>query len=376
MRSGWVIFCRTFRVRFSKLLLYSVGVAMSVATILSVNTLTAVCSSGVEGELDRVLLNGAQVRISGLPTEAAEDAVRDAADALRKPPMPVITANGYAEKQDCAVWGVGSCGADRFSLRLRTGRFFTRLEQDAAARVCVIAEPLACALFGRADVCGAPIQVSIGDISEPFRIVGVYTSGYAAQMMHNVQPVYLPYTVLRQGDVGITETTFWLAAQDGLRDAAVRLMDRLGEHCLITDYTAQRERIRRAFDLVADVLTMISFLSLIVASFNLLVVTRIRVNGQIREIGLKRSIGASDRDLLWEYVFEASGIALIGAGIGVTINAALCMCLCLLKYEAPFSWPLAVCVTACAELLSVLFCLVPARWAAKLPPAQSLRRDV
>ena len=356
------------------MLLFSVGVALSAATILTVTLLTELASSSVEGELDRVLLNGVQVKAVGLPAPALADAVRDAAASLRYEPMPVCMAAGAAQGRECAVWGVGSCGADRFSLRFCDGRFFDRREEDAAARVCVIAEGTANALFGTTRVVGAPLRLSLCGVEEIFRIVGVYADGAAARMGYSTaETVYLPYTVLQAG--GRVETAYWLAAQQGLQGAVVRLRERLGKACQLTDHTGQRAQIRHAFDLVTGILTLISSVSLVVAAFSLLVITRIRILGHVREIGLKKSIGASNADLLWEYVFEGAGIALIGSLIGTALTGVLCLMLRWSGYEVVFPWTTATAVTLASMCLSALFCLIPAGWVARLPPAQTLRRD-
>ena len=374
MISGWIVFCQTARVRLHAMLLYSVGVALSVATILTVTLLTGLAESSVEQELDRVLLNGVQVRASGLPAAVLEDAVADAAVSLRQAPMPVCVASGTAQGRACAVWGVGSCGADRFSLRFCTGRFFDRRQEDAAAHVCVIGERMAIALFGTAQIIGSPLRLAIDGVEETFRVVGVYDDGTAARMGYSgTETVYLPHTVLQSGDK--IEISYWLAAEDGLQEAVVRLKERLGKVCQFTDHTGQRRQIRHAFDLVTGILTLISSVSLVVAVFSLLVITRIRVLGHVREIGLKKSIGATNADLLWEYVFEAGGIALIGSLIGATLTGVLCLVLLAMGFEVCFPWLTASAIAVAAVGLSALFCLIPAGWAARLPPAQTLRRD-
>lgn len=374
MISGWIVFRKTVRVRFRTLLLYSIGVALSAATILTVTLLTGMASAGVDRELDRVLLNGVQVRASSLSAAVLEDAVRDAAASLTYEPMPVCVAAGTAQGRPCAVWGVASCGADRFSLRFCAGRFFDRREEDAAARVCVIGERMAAALFGTRQIIGAPLRLSVGGVDEIFRVVGVYDDGTAARMGYSgAETVYLPHTVPQVG--GSVETTYWLAAQDGLGEAVVRLRERLGSACQFVDHVGQRRQIRHAFDLVAGILTLISSVSLMVAAFSLLVITRIRVMSHVREIGLKKSIGASTADLLWEYVFEAGGIALIGSLIGAALTGALCLVLRAAGYEVCYPWLTVPAVTLAAVILSALFCLIPAGWAARLPPAQTLRRD-
>ena len=364
------------RVRLRTLALYATGVALSVAAILIVSTLSGLATRRVEEELDRLLLDGVQVRFSSLNGDTAEDALRDAARGLRQTPLPVVALTGTAQGRACAVWGVGSCGVERFSLRFCAGRFFSRWEEDAAARVCVIGETAAEALFGITQAVGAPLRLAVGPVEETFRVVGVFADGYAARMMNvAAEIVYVPCSVVEQAAGGRAERAYWLSAEPGLTQAAVRLKDRLGDDCQITDYTGQRTQIRKVFGLVSGILTWISSVSLLVAAFNLRVVTQIRLKGQLREIGLKKSIGATDGDLLWESVFEAGWIALLGALIGVGIDGVLCLILRLTGEEAPFPFAVAGGVTAAAVALSVLFSLIPAWRAARLPPAMTLRQN-
>ena len=373
MRCGLAVFCRTLRVRGRTLLLYAVGVALSVATILIVTALSTLVTTRVDGELDRILLNGVQVKVSALSPTAANDAVARACEGLRHAPLPVAVLPGRAEGETCTVWGVGASGGARFSLRFRVGRFFSRAEEDAAAPVCVIGATLSRTLFGTADGIGTPLRLAVGGVEETFRVVGVYEDGAAADWTSTGAVVYLPHT-LAAGALG-RESTYWLAAEEGLTAAAARLKAELGADVVLTDYTGQRAQIRDVFTLVTRVLTWISAVSLLVAAVNLRVVTRIRLKSQVRQIGLKKSIGAADRDLLWESVFEAVAIALTGVALGALLGGGACLVLCAMGACAPFPTTTALTVTGAAVLLSVAFCLPPAWRAARLPPAQTLRQE-
>lgn len=377
MMNGFRVFCQTFRVNFRQYLLYSFGVCLSVTTVLTVGTFTRLAFQNVERELDAVVLDGAQVQLPTVSAEVAADAVADAATLLAQKPMAVSVASATAEDQPVSLWGVDACGDKRLSLSWTEGRFFSRLEQDGAERVCAISKDTAIALFGTASVIGCPIRLTLGRIREPFRIVGVYDRGYMARLVDQpTKTVYIPSTVMAQWQAADYRPSYWVRREEGTDEFLTFLQDRLGKPSVgIEDYSEQREQIVDIFQKVETVLSLISGVSLVVAAFNLLVITRIHVGGRVREIGLKKSLGAGDADVMWEFVMESAATALIGAALGVAIDGVLCAILTWSGSPVGFRVVRAAVVTGIVLALSVVFSAIPSFRASRLPPADTLRRE-
>ncbi len=377
MRNGFHTFCQTFRVQFGRYLLYSFGVCLSVTTVLTVGTLTRLAFRNVDRELDAVLLDGAQVALPTVPAVVAADAVGDAAACLSGAPMAVSVADGTAEEEPVSLWGLDACGGDRLSLTLTQGRFFSRREQDAGQRVCVISEDTARTLFGTTAAIGRPVSLKLGTIREPFRVVGVFKRSYVARLAGlPTETVYLPASVMAEWQASAYHPTYWVEKEAGTDGFLTVLRDRLGGASVaVTDDSAVRRQVTDIFGKVEAILSGISGVSLVVAAFNLLVITRIHVNGRIREIGLKKSLGAGDADILWEFVLESVATALIGAALGLVLDGALCAALALAGSPVGFRLGRALAVTGLVVLLSAAFSAVPSFRASRLPPAQTLRRQ-
>ena len=374
MRKALLIFSRSLRVNFRRYLLYSIGVALSVASVLSVGTLSEMAFSSIDKELDRVIFNGVEVSFSNLSAVNAAELVRSVASESNTLAMPFSSMTTVVDETVYTVSGVDQNARQFYSLKVSKGRFLTLENVESADRVCVIGKTLADKLSPDTSCVGNMLQLTVNGITEPFRIVGIYSSGYMDKLADVLgETIYIPNTVAEQ----IMGTSYVTSYQVG-KDDSDRFLRLLNEKVTekgytSVDLTAQRKQLDGVFNTVTTVLSLITGVSIIVAAFNMLVITWIHIKNNYKEIGLKKSLGASRLDILLEYVVEAVGIAWIGTALGVVFNLLFCLVLNLTGNVIEYGGVRIVAVAAAVTVLSAVFGLIPSCMAARLQPIDTLR---
>ena len=137
---------------------------------------------------------------------------------------------------------------------------------------------------------------------------------------------------------------------------------------------AQMNKLNGILDIVTFVLSVIAGISLVVAGLSIMTVMLVSVNERTREIGIKKSIGASRSTIMKEFLVESLIISLLGslsgAAAGVFISYLGCL---VLSVDFVFNLSMFIFCVAFAVALGILFGVYPALQAVKLKPVDALR---
>jgi len=124
------------------------------------------------------------------------------------------------------------------------------------------------------------------------------------------------------------------------------------------------------------VLLLVAAITLLVSGIGIMNIMLATVSARIREIGIRKAIGATNREIRFQFLSEAILISLIGGFVGVVIGLALPFSVRFLtEYRIPISGLSAIVAIVVSSLVGVLFGTVPATRAAKLDPVESLRYE-
>ncbi|HEV2386113.1 MAG TPA: ABC transporter permease [Candidatus Acidoferrales bacterium] len=321
--------------------------------------------------------------------------MEDAQAILRLIPLVKAVSPGVGSGAQVVYQGqnwftqVQGSGPDYFQIRnwpVVSGRAFTQREVDVAANVCVVGHTVAENLFGNDDPIGKIIRVG----SLPFIIEGeLQTKGESTFGRDQDDLIIAPVSTVMKKLAGISWVNSINASaisdssiQPAMQQIAALLRQRHklrpGED---DDFMIRSpQELADAATSSARVMTMllasIASVSLLVGGIGIMNIMLVSVTERRREIGVRRAVGATRRDIRYQFLSEAMVISLIGGGVGIIggiIGSAV--------VSGMLQWPTQVPLTAVivavgfSAAVGVFFGYYPAQKASKLDPIETLRYE-
>ncbi|MBD3349660.1 MAG: FtsX-like permease family protein [Candidatus Eisenbacteria bacterium] len=293
------------------------------------------------------------------------------------------------------VFGATPDGFPILKLELGAGRLINWLDVENHARVAVLGEIAKEDLFGDRNAVGE--QMLIG--KESFTIVGILRMKEFSRMFggtgqeENHERVYIPITSGIHYFKGSKSIDYFaVRIRDGSDIGAVyeRIHQTLlREHRGIEDFYIEniaeqiaeaKSGVERITQTWHTILSSIATVSLLVGGIGLLSVLIISVNERLREIGIRKAVGAEDRAIFQQFIIESVTISLFGGLVGLGVGAGLCKLITFgaaqmgQDFVIPVSGAGSVLGVSFAVAVGVIFGLYPAYKASRLDPIDAISR--
>jgi putative ABC transport system permease protein len=290
---------------------------------------------------------------------------------------------GSGITKDTMLLGVSPQYKDVRGLVVLAGRFFD--DQDAAshAHVVVLNKPLAIELFGSEE---AAVGQNIAVKGIPLTIIGVFKESIDTygQSEINDETMLIPYEVARYftGTDDVKELFFKMAdsamVEPGAKEITALIASRHRPNSVYRAMTLTD--VLKDTAIIADILTIVlilaAFITLIVAGVGIMNSMLANVQARIREIGIRKALGATRREIFIQFLTEAVFMSLIGGILGTILGLGPPLAVRLLtSYKLPVPWPAAVIALATSVLVGVISGTVPANRAARLDPVETLKYE-
>jgi putative ABC transport system permease protein len=303
-----------------------------------------------------------------------------------------VSQTGDTLTAGAANWSTNVVGTTPSWLKARArtvaeGRFLTGADEKAVADVTVLGPVTASKLFGKSDPLGQTVDIN----GLPLEVVGVLSSaGSSASATNEDDQALVPLTTLAQQIGGASRTSvdtiYAEATSPGTLSAAYQeantlLLNLHGVSAKDPDFTVNTQQsLLSTAGSVNKTLTIllagIAAISLLVGGIGVMNIMLVSVTERIREIGLRKALGATPRLIRRQFLVEASLLGLAGGVLGAGVGLAGAVLLPHLVSNAIAISPAAtVGAIAVAMLIGLVFGVYPAGRAARLAPIDALRTE-
>lgn len=283
--------------------------------------------------------------------------------------------------------------ADRFVIdkhTLKSGRFFTSEENISAGQVAILGSNIADDLFVQDDPIGKMVRV--GNLN--FQVIGVYNVQGSAGGVGADDIIYVPIKTAQKKMLGIDYLTVGVIQLDNpdLTDATAEainslmrrnhsITDPIKDDFVVTTQQQAMETFDTIFGGITILLIGIATISLIVGGVGIMNIMYVIVTERTAEIGLKKAVGATNSDILKEFLIESVLVTIIGGIFGIVLGSILSWLVSIIAISSGLVWLFKVpmysilIAVGVSAIIGISFGVLPAKSAAKMDPIEALRYE-
>ncbi|MFA6427983.1 MAG: ABC transporter permease [Candidatus Buchananbacteria bacterium] len=271
-----------------------------------------------------------------------------------------------------------------------SGRFFNLDEEKNLARVAVLGSEVRDKLFEQND----PIDQQIKIKNETFKVIGVMEPRGVSGFQNQDDQIFIPVSTAQKLLLGINYLGFIRVRVDSVDNipqtiedvkATLRYQHNIkkakDDDFSVRSATQMLDVFGTVTSALSLFLTAVAAISLLVGGIGIMNIMLVAVTERIREIGLRKAVGATRRDLLEQFLIETviitSFAGLLGLILGIVFSFLVAMVAQYLGYAWDFVVPVWSIILSfgIAVIIGFLFGLYPAYQAAKLDPVVALRKE-
>lgn len=294
------------------------------------------------------------------------------------------------ETRDAINAGVTSQYTSFQEIKLATGRFVSSMDVDGAKRVAIVPDTFAREFFGTTDILGEEVRIYnyYGEALK-LKVIGVTNTedDLFASMLEGIEmpvSIYVPLTTLQNffGDDYIDQIQ--VSAREGADLKAtgksiVKLLEfthRNENKYIATTVEEIQKSVGGILNVISSVLLVIAIITLVVGGIGIINILLVSVTERIREIGLRKALGAKKKDIVLQFLTESIMMTLfsglIGSVMGLIAGAIISA---VIKIPPVVDFKTMALALLGSVLLGLIFGVYPAKKAADLDPIESLRYE-
>lgn len=376
------------------------GIIIGISSVITIISIGQGGKKAITGQFENIGMNVINIRVKARDNDIESRdflTLKDAVTIKDKIPevtytIPYIESFGYFKtekiKKEAALGAVSEDYTKLANLKMIHGRFLNERDVESGRNVIVIDDLTAMKIFGKLDVLGEMIKISNSDKDLNTVVIGVCenSAGNLASMFGDNYPAvgYFPITI---ADRILSNTDMYtmsvmvndMSKAKEISSKIIRVLEQL--HRNKDKYVAeegfkQMDMVNNIMNIFTGVLGAIAGISLLVGGIGVMNIMLVSVTERTREIGIRKALGAKNRDIMMQFLTESLILCLIGGiigmslgiaagyGIGKIINVSMGISLTVILVAFGFS-----------SAVGIFFGLYPANKAAKLDPIDALRYE-
>ncbi|MBS1786610.1 MAG: ABC transporter permease [Acidobacteria bacterium] len=383
------------------------GVVIGTATVIGVASLASGLEAGFKEQIEQFGTNVAFIsRLGGGPRHSEfteeerqrkpitlDDAIAlsklprasSASPILRPPGMPPTVKFHGNEMKTSQVRGVWAGYANTREISIERGRFFNETEDQHGVEVAIIGYDVAEKLLSGYEPLGKEIQID----NKMFRVIGVLEKSknlLGGGGPNGDQMIFVPYNVMHAMYPMQDDHFVALGARQGELDALVddarELMRRRRnvpydkpDSFEINTPSGIQESFGKMLSMVAMIVIPIVSVALLVGGIGVMNIMLVSVTERTKEIGVRRAIGATRRDIIFQFLLEACTLTGIGGVIGIIIGFLISGLLKLFKFPSTVPMLYVAIGFSTSVAIGLIAGIYPAFKASRLDPIEALRYE-
>ena len=287
-----------------------------------------------------------------------------------------LTYEGTSATNNCTAVETGYL--EMYQMQLESGTFFNITDNEEGLQKIILGHDLAESLFSSTDVVGKTITVVADKVSFGFQVIGILkeqTSGMESGTAFIPRGFYAK-------KIKPSPAADTVLVQSVTQEKSTELVTTIQEYCRsltgtdsvrVNSMQTMLEQMSSITNTMSVLLAAVAAISLLVGGIGIMNIMIVTVTERRQEIGIRKALGASPRDIKQQFLIESASITVIGGLIGVILGV-------LLSFAVEFVQSTSYCIntTACivsfafSVVVGIVFGLSPAIRAAKLDPVDAL----
>ncbi|WP_273834482.1 ABC transporter permease [Guptibacillus sedimenti] len=289
------------------------------------------------------------------------------------------TARLREEEAETSITGINEAYLDVNQLKVEKGRSFTSADFLGGRRVAIVSAAMQEELFEGKSPIGEIIRIGV----QPVEVIGVLEKPTGLFAFGSVE-AYIPWTAMRNmlGTSNYSQVTLQVENADDIQPIGERATTVLNQlHDTDDSYQViNMEEIAQGIGQVTTIMTTIigsiAGISLLVGGIGVMNIMLVSVTERTREIGIRKSLGATRQQILLQFLVESIILTLIGGIIGIILGAGTAYLVSFFAdWPSLISWQVVLGAVLFSMLIGIAFGLLPANKASRLDPIDSLRYE-
>lgn len=380
-------------------ILTMLGIIMGVFSVVAIMAISNATKAFMSNELNKMGARTIIVQINSNEDLSLSDLLtRDDLDRIVEgiPDVEYIAASktfySYVSANDIEKDAINVGASYQFSefqeVKLAAGRFFSKSDEDGARRVAIVPDTYAKEIFGTTDILGEEIRITnyYGDTLK-LKVIGVTDSedDLFASMLEGLEmpvDIMVPLTTVQQFFGEDYLETVQLSAREGselkeVGENVVKLLEfthRNDGKYIATTIEEIQAQVGGILNVISSVLLVIAVITLIVGGIGIINILLVSVTERIREIGLRKALGAKKRDIVLQFLTESIMLTAFSGTIGIILGLIVGMIISsIIKIPPIVDFVTMISAFVGSIVLGLVFGVYPAKKAADLDPIESLR---